>query len=228
MACTLERKNASWRAAVMRRFGGSLKQPSRTTLSGQRMRCRYRELFYIEDRCADPSDEQRLAIRRKEAVPLLDCFKSWLDEQAGDHRVLPKSAIGKAVRYPLNQWQPLIVFTEDVGLTIHNNDTERNLRRLTISRKNWLFLASEAGGEVAARLYTMTASAHRHHLDLWAYLDDVLRCLASGESDLDTLRPDAGATAHPKKVRSDREAESLARAAQTNARRARHRKLARK
>ena len=118
--------------------------------------------------------------------------------------------------------------TEDGGLPIHNNDTERDLRRLTIGRKNWLFLGSEAGGEVAARLYTLTASAHRHHLDLWAYLDDVLRRLAGGESDFDALLPDAWATAHPNNVRSYREAESLARAAQTKARRARRRKLARK
>ena len=135
---------------------------------------------------------------------------------------------GKAVRYALNQWQPLIVFTEDGGLPIHNNDTERDLRRLTIGRKNWLFLGSEAGGEVAARLYTLTASAHRHHLDLWAYLDDVLRRLAGGEPDLDTLLPDAWAITHPDKVRSYREAESLARAAKTKERRARRRKLARK
>jgi len=188
----------------------------------------YRKLFDIEDKCADLSDEDRLAIRREEALPLLERFKLWLDEQAGDHRVLPKSSIGKAIRYALNQWQPLTVLIEDGGLPIHNNDTERDLRRLTIGRKNWLFLGSEAGGEVAARLYTLTASAHRHNLDMWAYLDDVLRRLAGGESDLDALLPDTWAKAHPDKVRSYRQAESLARAAQTKARRARRRKLARK
>jgi hypothetical protein len=188
----------------------------------------YRELFDIEEECSDLNEEDRLAVRRERSLPLLERFKSWLDEQAGDHRVLPKSAIGKAVRYALNQWQPLLMFTADGGLPIHNNDTERDLRRLTIGRKNWLFLGSEAGGEVAARLYTLTASAHRHHLDLWAYLDDVLRRLSGGESDFDALLPDAWASEHPEKVRSYREAESLARAAQTKARRARRRKLARK
>ncbi|TWU10540.1 IS66 family transposase [Allorhodopirellula heiligendammensis] len=188
----------------------------------------YRELFDIEDACAELTDEDRLAIRRERSVPLLDRFKLWLDEQAGDYRVLPKSSIGKAIRYALNQWQPLSVFTEDGGLPIHNNDTERDLRRLTIGRKNWLFLGSEAGGEVAARLYTLTASAHRHNLDMWAYINDVLRRLVGGDSDLDELLPDTWAMAHPEKVRSYREAESLARAAKTKERRARRRKLARK
>ncbi|WP_430454581.1 IS66 family transposase [Rhodopirellula europaea] len=188
----------------------------------------YRQLFDIEDKCAELSDEDCLAIRRAEALPLLDRFKSWLDEQAGDHRVLPKSSIGKAIRYALNQWQPLSVFTEDGGLPIHNNDTERDLRRLTIGRKNWLLLGSEAGGEVAARLYTLTAGAHRHHLHVWAHVDDVLRCLAVGDSDPDALFPDVWAKAHPEKVRSYREAESLARAAQTKARHKRRRKLTHK
>jgi hypothetical protein len=76
-----------------------------------------------------------------------------------------------------------------------------------------LFIGSKAGGEVAARLYTITASAHRHNLDLWAYLDDVLRRLAGGETDLAPLLPDAWAKAHPDQVRSYRETESLARAA---------------
>ena len=65
---------------------------------------------------------------------------------------------------------------------------------------------------MAARPYTLTAIAHRHNLDLWAYLEDVLRRLAGGDSDLDALLPNAWATTHPDKVRSYREAESLAHA----------------
>ena len=188
----------------------------------------YRQLFDIEDDCGELADEERLARRREHSLPLMERFKSWLDEQRVDARVLPKSAIGKAVRYALNQWQPLSVFLEHGGLPIHNNDTERDLRRLTIGRKNWLFIGSEAGGEVAARLYTITATPHRHDLDLWAYLDDVLRRLAGGEANLDSLLPDAWAKAHPGQVRNYRAAESLARAAKTKARRVRRRKLARK
>ncbi|MCD0457920.1 IS66 family transposase, partial [Roseiconus lacunae] len=109
-----------------------------------------------------------------------------------------------------------------------NNDTERDLRRLTVGRKNWLFIGSEASGDVSARLYTLTASGHRHQLDLWAYLDDVLRRLAGGENDLETLLPDVWAKAHPESIRTYRQTESLVRAAKTKARRARRRKLAKR
>jgi len=186
----------------------------------------YRQLYDIEDRASELSSEGRLQLRRAESLPLLEQFQGWLDIQHADTKVLPKSAIGGAVRYALNQWKPLLAFTTDGSLPIDNNDTERDLRRLTIGRKNWLFLGSSAAGDVAARMYTLIASASRHQLDLWAYLDDLLRRLADGKSDLASLLPDRWAAMHPDSIRSYRKTESLARAAKTKARRARRRKLA--
>lgn len=169
--------------------------------------------------------DERLCVQGEQSAPLLAEVKGWLD----DHRAqtLPKSAIGQAIRYALNQWQPLNVLLRDGRLLIHNNDTERDLRRLTIGRKNWLFLGSEAGGEVAARRYTITGSVHRHQLDMWAYLDDVLRQMAGGEGDLESLLPDAWAQTHPDSIRVYRQRESLTRSAKTKARRVRRRLQAR-
>ncbi len=159
-------------------------------------------------------------------MPILETFKEWLDEQAP--KLLPKSAIAGAVRYALNQWQPLLAFTEDGSLPIDNNDTERDLRRLTIGRKNWMFFGSAAGGEVAATMYTLVASAARHHLDLWAYVDNVLRRLAAGETDLDELLPDHWGVTHPESMRTYRKDEKEARQAKKRAQRARRRDLARR
>jgi transposase len=188
----------------------------------------YRQLYDIEDRGRDLISQQRLELRLAESVPLLEGFKAWLEMQAADPKLLPKSAIGGAVRYALNQWKPLMSFTLDGSLPIDNNDTERDLRRLTIGRKNWLFVGSPAAGEMAAMLYTLIASASRHQLDLWAYLDDVLRRMAGNESDLDALLPDRWATAHPKSIRTYRQAEKEAKRVKSKARRARRRKLASK
>lgn len=186
----------------------------------------YRQLYDIEDRGLELSAEERLELRLSESLPLLDEFKAWLDQQRSDPKVLPKSAIGGAIRYALNQWTPLMSFTLDGSLPVDNNDTERDLRRLTIGRKNWLFIGSPTAGEVSAQMYTLIASASRHHLDLWAYLDDVLRRLAGGEADLDALLPDRWREAHPESIRTYRQAEQEARRAKTKARRARRRKLA--
>jgi len=184
----------------------------------------YRQLYDIEDRGRELSAEDRLALRRAESLPILQDFKSWLDTCRDDAKVLPKSAIGGAVRYALNQWKPLLTFTTDGRLPIDNNDTERDLRRLTIGRKNWLFIGSLPAGDVAATMYTVIASAARHQVDLWAYLDDVLRQLAGGSTDLDALLPDRWAAAHPESIRTYRQAEQALRAAKTKLRRARRRK----
>jgi transposase len=186
----------------------------------------YRQLYDIEDRAGELSPQQRYELRQEESLPLLDELKSWLDVQAADLKLLPKSAISGAVRYALNQWKPLMSFTLDGGLPIDNNDTERDLRRLTIGRKNWLFFGSPAAGEVAARMYTLIASGSRHGLDLWAYVDDVLRTMAGGEVNVDELLPDRWAVSHPESIRTYRQAEKEARRAKTKARRARRRKLA--
>ncbi len=132
----------------------------------------YRELYDIEDRGRDLSADDRLALRQAESLPVLNHSKSWLHEQSSSRKLLPKSAIAVAVNYALNQWTSLLSFTVDGRLPIDNNDTERDLRRLTIGRKNWMFIGSSAGGVVASTMYTLIASSSRHVIDLWAYVDD--------------------------------------------------------
>jgi hypothetical protein len=65
-------------------------------------------------------------------------------------------------------------------LAIDNNPAERALRTIAITRKNFLFLGSEAGGERAAILYTVLESAKLNGLDPEAYLADVVDRMARG------------------------------------------------
>ena len=71
----------------------------------------------------DWTAEERLALRQRESVPILDRIEKYLDELSG--RVLPKSALGKAVRYARNQWAALRRYVSDGRLTIDNNVSER-------------------------------------------------------------------------------------------------------
>ena len=109
--------------------------------------------------------------------------------------------------------------TTDGRLPIDNNDTERDLHRLTIGRKNWLFIGSSPAGSVAATMCTLVASATRHDLDIWAYLDDVLRRLSGGESDVASLLPDQWRATHPDSIRTYRQTEQAYRTARTKSRR---------
>jgi hypothetical protein len=97
-------------------------------------------------------------------------------------------------------------------LPIDNNEAERALRRIAVGRRNWLFVGSENGGERAAVILTVIASAHRHDLDVWAYLRDVLERLAKGDQNLEELLPDVWKANHPEHVRNFREEERQHRA----------------
>ena len=108
-------------------------------------------------------------------------------------------------------------------MPIDNNEAERDLRRVALGRKNWLFVGSEEGGERTAIILTVVASAHRHDLDVWAYLRDVLERMAKGEGNLEELLPDVWKAKHPEHVRNFRTEERQERSAERRYRRAKRR-----
>src|SRR6266851_1446139 len=134
-----------------------------------------RQLYRVEAEGKDGEAGGRRALRQEQAKPILDRFKTWLDEQAD--LVLPKSPIGEAVHYARAQWTALTRYLEDGDLSIDNNASERALRRVVTGRKNWLFCGSDEGGKRAAILYRVVATCKAHAIDVWADLKDVLeRC----------------------------------------------------
>ena len=136
--------------------------------------------------------------RQKYAIPILDDFGQWL--KAEQPQVLPKSVIGAAFRYTLNQWESLRRYTEDGVLSIDNNVAERTVKIPAIGRKNWLFVASKTGGDRAAILFSLTASCKANQLDPFAYLHSLFRELprrAANRAGLDDLLPDRWLAQHP-------------------------------
>jgi transposase len=147
--------------------------------------------LYEADRVAmklPPS--RRTGERRRLCTPLLDAFKVWLDAEA--LVVLPKAPIADAIGYVRNQWDALIRFVEDARLKLDNNAAERQLRRVAVGRKNWLFAGSEDGAERACVLYSLLATCKLHGVNPFDYLRDVLLRVASHPaSDVLALNPKA-------------------------------------
>ena len=136
---------------------------------------------------------ERYRLRQELAVPRLAQFKAWLESQQAERGgpVLPKSPMGQAMQYTLNQWDALCVYTTDGRLAIDNNASENALRRVAIGRKNWLFAGSDNGGRTAATLFSLIATCQRHQVEPMAYLRDVLtRIAATPVSQLPDLLPD--------------------------------------
>ncbi len=179
------------------------------------------QLYDIEDRANELTAGERQVVRQRESVPILDRIEAYLDELAP--RILPRSALGKAITYARNQRAALRVYVSDGRLTIDNNVSERTVRVQAIGRKNWEFLGSPAAGPRAAVLFTILAGAKRHYLEPWAYLRDVLLHLSVDETALEALLPDRWGVRHPEHVLKHRLEESRRRAARQRERRQRRR-----
>jgi transposase len=139
---------------------------------------RIAQLYEIEKQIAGMNAEMRQKIRAEQAVPILAGLKNWLQSQR--RRLSLKSNMAKALQYSLTRWEALTLYTTDGRIGIDNNPAERALRDIAITRKNFLFLGSEAGGDRAAILYTILQSAKLNGLDPEAYLANVIDRMAKG------------------------------------------------
>lgn len=126
------------------------------------------KLFEIERDLKDKLPEERYKERLERSQPILDAFSAWLREQTP--RVLPKSALGQAIKYCRNQWERLVVFLEDGRLVIDNNRGERSIKPFVIGRKNWLFSNTAKGAKSSAIIYSVVETAKENGLDPFKYL----------------------------------------------------------
>ena len=138
------------------------------------------KLYPIETRIKGKTAQDKYRIRQAEALPLLTQFKDWLDTSILE--VPPKTAVGKALAYSLNQWPKLIRYIEDGNLNIDNNRAERAIKPFVIGRKNWLFSNTANGAQASATLYSMIETAKANSLVPNDYLNYLL-------SEIPTLQP---------------------------------------
>jgi len=178
-------REAACMAHARRKYFDALKSNSTSAAKALKL---IQELYAIEKSIAWLSDEEKQVVRQRDSVPLLNDFKIWLDEQK--LVTLPKSPLGKAIAYTLNNWSALNTFTSYGALSIDNNRSERALRGMAVGRKNWLFMGSSKGGKTAAIITSFIATCKQHDVNPRAYLEDVLTKLTAGEENLERLLPD--------------------------------------
>jgi hypothetical protein len=87
-------------------------------------------VFRIERTLADAPRKKKGKIRDKRSRPIVEAFFSWCDAEAD--KVLDETPIANGVRYARNQRVGLLQFLEDGSLLIHNNMSERSLRRIAV------------------------------------------------------------------------------------------------
>ena len=147
-----------------------------------------------EDGCAP---EERARRRDAEARPVLEELGRFIAKVHPS--APPKSPLGRALTYAINQWETLKVYLGDGLVPIDNNAVERALRPIAIGRKNYLFAGSDAGARRAETLYTVLGTAAIVGVEPIAYLRDVLDRISRGwpADRVAELLPDTWAAEHP-------------------------------
>ena len=132
--------------------------------------------------------DKRLDLRRSQVAPLVAELENWMrTERAKFSR---HNDIAKAMDYMLKRWDAFTCFLEDGRICLTNNAAERALRCVALGRRNWTFCGSDRGGERAAAIYSLIATAKLNNIDPEAWLADVLRRINDHPaSKLDELLP---------------------------------------
>jgi len=131
---------------------------------------------------------EHLLMRQARSGPILARLRTWIAEQTEIHP--PKSPLGTAMSYVVNNWIPLTRFLDDPKIPPDNNRSESALRIVALGRKNFLFFGNEEAGHNIAGLYSLVATCEANGVNPIAYLTDVLaRVRSHPASDLDALLP---------------------------------------
>ena len=159
-------------------------------------------LFRIEKQSAMAGDTfaERLVRRKEHSSPIMDDLKQWLDDKRAI--IVPKTPLGAALGYLHRQWNRLALFLENGAVAITNNRVERELRKLVLGRRNWLFVWGDLGGERTASILSIIGTCVAHGVNPRAYLHLVTNLLLNKwpQSRLRDLLPDRMAQRHPELV----------------------------
>lgn len=183
-------------AHARRRLVEAARGGDRIALEGVRI---IAKLFAVEreSTCAGDNAEERRARRQRASRPVLDELREWLERQKAI--MPPKTPRGKGLGYLDRQWPRLLLYLDDGNIEATNNRRERELRRLVLGRKNWLFTWLDDGAERTGNILSIVATCIAHDVNPRAYLHKVVHCIVHGwpQEKLRDLLPDRMLATHP-------------------------------
>lgn len=152
----------------------------------------FKKLYRIEEACKADGlcREARHARRQAESIPVVEELYRWIYELYP--KEVPKTPLHKAMVYAINQEEYWRRCFSDGRFEIDNGEVERQLRRVALGRKNYLFAGSDKGAERIAVAYTILGTCHMNGVNPLAHLGDVIDKLQNGwpQARIDELLPD--------------------------------------
>jgi transposase len=189
-------------AHARRRLVEASRAGDRIALEGVRIIAR---LFEVERAatCAGDTALQRRERRQRSSKPIIGELRTWVDRQRAI--VAPKTPLGQGLGYLDRQWPRLLLFLDDGNIEATNNRRERELRRLVLGRKNWLFTWLDEGAERTGNILSIVATCIAHDVNPRAYLHRVVHAIVHGwpQAKLRELLPDRMLATHPELFMGD-------------------------
>ena len=146
-------------------------------------------LFALERTINGLAAGDRLAVRQRESKPIVVDLEKWM--RAERARLSRHAETARAIDYMLTRWPAFTRFLDDGRICLSNNAAERALRAIALGRRAWLFVGSDRGGERAAAIYTLIATAKLNDINPLAWLADVLARIADHPASAHALRAPA-------------------------------------
>jgi transposase len=117
----------------------------------------FQALYEIEERAKEKDPSQRFLLRLYEARPIWVTMKAWADK---NYRLVPpKSKIGSAFHYLIEEYEYLIGYLQDGRLEMDNGFVERSIKGFAVGRKNWLFSDTVEGAQASSLFYSFVVTA---------------------------------------------------------------------
>ena len=146
-------------------------------------------LFDFERDFAELSPDERYKKRLEKSKPVAEAFFAW----AANLGALPKSLLGQAAGYALNQREYLMNVFLDGRLEFSNNRAERSVKPFVMGRKAWLFSNTPNGAEASSIMFSIVETARENGLKPYEYIKFLLEKLpAAKTSELEAFLPWSG------------------------------------
>jgi transposase len=175
-----------------RKFVEVFKITNNPTGSAAELIERLKPLYALEEKMRDQklSFHTRKRLRQKQSWPILKAIHPWLKQQC--IKTPPKSKLGSAIQYMLNQWLYLIAYLRHGSAEIDTNWVENKIRPTAVGKRNWLFMGHEDSGKIHALWYSLILSALINDLNPRVYIHYLLEqihALRAGKADPMALLP---------------------------------------
>jgi len=164
-------KNAGCWDHARRKFVDAIKvnNNNKTGISGDIFKL-INKLYKIERTIKTAIPEGRYKVRQKDSKPIIES----IFKLASNVNPPPKSALGSAITYLINNKPHLLTYIGDGLIHISNCWIENQIRPFAIGKKNWLFVGNELSANKSALLYSLIQSCKLNKINPRQYFNYIL------------------------------------------------------